>query len=327
MRNNVVIASSALVVFGLGLSIGVLWHWLEHRCVKSPLLDREIACEHHFVITKIPYTDLEKRLSAMIEEKKTAGSVLSASVYFRDLEVGPVFGVHRDAPYTPASLMKLPVVIALLDMADEDPKLLDRTIRYSPDVVHEPQQVVPIETSGVALQYGETYTIEELMRASIVHSDNLAYYLLVWFINTHIPDGGPKALTVFRELGVVDPEDPTKEILTARGYGAIFRQLYFASYLSVESSGKLLTWLSESTFEHGIRPGVPKEVPVAHKFGEREFENGIKQLHDCGIVYYPDNPYSLCIMTEGKEWEPLRSLIGEISHMVYEEVDARRIDE
>jgi len=27
------------------------------------------------------------------------------------------------------------------------------------------------------------------------------------------------------------------------------------------------------------------------------------QLHDCGIVYYPETPYLLCVMTKGWNFE------------------------
>jgi hypothetical protein len=66
-------------------------------------------------------------------------------------------------------------------------------------------------------------------------------------------------------------------------------------------------------------------IPVAHKFGERTgFAGGVKQLHDCGIVYYPKNPYLLCIMTRGTDFTKLESTIAAVSKMVYQEFDSRK---
>jgi len=70
---------------------------------------------------------------------------------------------------------------------------------------------------------------------------------------------------------------------------------------------------------------VPKEVRVAHKFGELGLPNGEKQLHDCGIIYYPGNPYLLCVMSKGKDSQKLSGIIQTISSMVYKEVDSRKI--
>ncbi len=77
--------------------------------------------------------------------------------------------------------------------------------------------------------------------------------------------------------------------------------------------------------------GVPSTVDVAHKFGERTTlasdteSTETKQLHDCGIVYFPENPYLLCVMTRGTDFKVLEGIISDISRMVYEEVDSRRL--
>jgi hypothetical protein len=65
-------------------------------------------------------------------------------------------------------------------------------------------------------------------------------------------------------------------------------------------------------------------VPVAHKFAERsDPQTGEKQLHDCGIVYYPRHPYLLCVMTKGPGFEGLAGVVARVSRMVYSEVDAQ----
>ncbi len=42
------------------------------------------------------------------------------------------------------------------------------------------------------------------------------------------------------------------------------------------------------------------------------------EAHDCGIVYYPDSPYLLCVMTRGKDTGQLESIIGKISQITYQ---------
>jgi hypothetical protein len=67
---------------------------------------------------------------------------------------------------------------------------------------------------------------------------------------------------------------------------------------------------------------VPENVVVAHKFGEKVLDEaaGTYQLHDCGIVYAGDTPYSLCVMTQGKDIDRLAGFISEVSALVYSEV-------
>src|SRR6185437_13516132 len=93
------------------------------------------------------------------------------------------------------------------------------------------------------------------------------------------------------------------------------------TYLSPEMSEKALKLLSQTTFTSGIVAGVPKNIPVAHKFGERAYDtDATKELHDCGIVYFPNHPYMLCIMTKGTDFGSLATVLKTISQKTYDEV-------
>jgi hypothetical protein len=71
--------------------------------------------------------------------------------------------------------------------------------------------------------------------------------------------------------------------------------------------------------------GVPSGTVVAHKFGERVLPSkNVKQLHDCGIVYYPQFPYVLCVMTRGNDFVTLQQAIKGVSDIVYREFDRQR---
>jgi hypothetical protein len=61
---------------------------------------------------------------------------------------------------------------------------------------------------------------------------------------------------------------------------------------------------------------------VAHKFGERIMGDSF-QLHDCGIVYYPDNPYLLCVMTKGHDFYKQQTAIQIISKFIYNKISQK----
>ncbi len=132
-------------------------------------------------------------------------------------------------------------------------------------------------------------------------------------------------METFQEIGLIDPKDRVEATITVRGYASLFRILFNASYLNVENSEKVLSWLSETEYRSGLVAGVPADVKVAHKFGERLYANDIKELHDCGIIYFPENPYLLCVMTRGSDFAALEALISEISRILYEEINSRRL--
>ena len=79
--------------------------------------------------------------------------------------------------------------------------------------------------------------------------------------------------------------------------------------------------LSKTTFKEGIVAGVPEGTVVAHKFGQflstTNTADGV-ELHDCGIIYYPDYPYLLCVMTKGNSLDELKNVIKGISKITYE---------
>ena len=62
-------------------------------------------------------------------------------------------------------------------------------------------------------------------------------------------------------------------------------------------------------------------------FGEhtQQYSDGnvlFSDLHDCGIIYHPEHPYFLCVMTQGPSIEMLEGVIARISEKVFDFVDS-----
>jgi hypothetical protein len=156
------------------------------------------------------------------------------------------------------------------------------------------------------------------------YSDNNAYAVL----QSYLVETGQEDLIkqTFLELGIIAPTDLYDEVVTVRRYASIYRALYNLSFLNAELSDKVLAWLVESNFKVGLESGVPEGTKIANKFGERLLPDGSKQLHDCGIVYYPENPYLVCIMTAGQDYDVLAGIIAHVSKEIHQEVDSRKLD-
>lgn len=288
------------------------------------------------VITKTGYASLKREIETFIETLKEDGKTSEVGVYFRDLKFGPATGVNERLDFSPASLLKVPLVMLYLREESDAPGFLMNQpgLNYSlPETPRTKEERRRLETSLNFDQVfpppdeivpGEGYSIEELMYRTMAYSDNKANELLALHASA-IFGGDEVFVELLHDLGLIDPESAADDAISVRSYAGLFRLLYNVSYLSPEMSEKLLGWLSESTFDEGLEAGVPEGVRVAHKFGERELGQGNHQLHDCGIVYYPGNPYLLCVMTRGDNVFELAPVIATISRMVYEEVDSRRI--
>lgn len=284
-------------------------------------VNMDVVCGSPDVIRKTGYQETQDLISSYIDAEKATGHLTEASVYFRDLVHGPTFGINELNDFAPASLLKLPLAFVFLASAEAQPELLTTKLSYVGTTSVPEQRVQPLES---AEPYKE-YEIQELLRMMIVYSDNASYEALEAFLSGSNHRSNLRR-EIFQEIGLINPQDRIEETITTRGYASLFRILYNVSFLEPALSERLLGWLAESTYDAGIEAGVPASVRVAHKFGERIMtDSHVKQLHDCGIVYYTDNPYLLCIMTKGSDWTSLEKTIATVSSMVYEEVHSRRI--
>lgn len=116
------------------------------------------------------------------------------------------------------------------------------------------------------------------------------------------------------------------DYMSPKSYAFFYRVLYGSTYLTRAMSEKALELLTTPDFTDGLVAGVPAHTTVAQKFGEHSFE-GVpdtesKQLHDCGIVYHPEHPYLLCVMTKGSDFQRLSKVIKEVSETVYTAANA-----
>lgn len=278
--------------------------------LTNPLLQCDLGSEYLAQNSIRPFrTVIETRINTL----KSEGKATHVSYYFRDLNNGSWFGLNEKESFSPASLLKVPLLIHLLARAEQEPDILNMQIEYGGGDANASQFIIPENP----IEVGKVYTVRELLEHMIIESDNNAALLLAEFA------GPDKFQTIFTDLGLsLPPTVNSTGSMSVRDYASFFRVLFNASYISQPSSESALTLLSQSKFKNGIVAGVPSETLVAHKFGERELQNQ-KQLHDCGIVYAGKSPYLLCIMTRGNDFPTLAKVIAELSKTTYEQVAAQ----
>lgn len=253
----------------------------------------------------------EAKITALVDKRVALGSAQNISVYFRDLNNGPWISIDGNRKFSPASLLKIPVAMSYFLWEQEKRGVLDEELVWNKDI--QPQD------EGIAsIQANTPYRVRELIRRMLTMSDNAATYLLT----EHLP--ARLLLEPYNDLGLEAPQDTDTDYeISVRNYAKIIRVLYNASYLNRADSEEILRILTQSEFTEGLRAGVPRSVQVANKYGRRNHAN-TTELHDCGIVYYPGNPYLLCIMTQGTDADRMGDAIQSISALVYHEVDLQR---
>lgn len=263
------------------------------------------------------FSSIKNQVKDIINQQINFKNISFASIYFRDLNNGPWFGINEKEYFTPASLVKVPVLITYYKMAEQNPEILKQTIinQEGADGVFI-QNIKPSET----MVSNQSYTIEELINRMIIYSDNDAYNDLIKNID------GKEILQTYKDLDVDISQmftNPNGNILTVKDYASFFRILYNGSYLNKDMSEKALGLLSQTEYKQGLVAGVPNKIQVAHKFGERIYNDTKEvQLHDCGIVYLPKKPYLLCVMTRGQDLNKASQTIKTISQKVFDYINS-----
>jgi len=320
---RVIIGIAIILLFLCGIAVG--YGVARTTDTHGPSLSVERSGSHnqYRLINPLIDVDLTEQASEgdLLTLKKNISDYAAAhtedafqvSVYFRDLNNGPWFGINEDAEFSPASLLKVPLLISILKYADQKDGFLDKKIPYRDINDGVTQDIVPTRKYEV----GQEYMIRDLLEAMIVYSDNRAKNtLLVTLSDVNMDE-------VYNDLGIEVPGIVRREdFMKVRRYATFFRILYNASYLDRENSQWALDLLTRVEYRAGLVAGVPGDVKVAHKFGERVYDGGTKQLHDCGIVYYVKRPYLLCVMTRGYDWGALQRTIAYISSTTYKTISS-----
>lgn len=260
----------------------------------------------------------ERNLKNLVQDAVSENNEIKTSVFFLNLNNSGWFSINPNDTFIPASLLKLPMLISYYKLHESEKDLFEKQILYKGENFNSYKNV----GSGT-ITPGETYSVKELMREMIINSDNNALQLLYQYRAESLK-------SIFADMNISLPSNDqdiaSKDFMTARDVGRFLLVLYNSSYLSLENSEEALLILSEAVFKDGLVAGVPQGTVVSHKFGERTLEESGKklktELHDCGIVYHPNIPYIVCVMTKGGDFDTEKSQIKKISKIIYDGVDS-----
>lgn len=234
--------------------------------------------------------------------------------YVRLLNNWATFWVNENELFVPASLLKIPIWIAYYKKLENDRKYGENKIFVDKILFAVNERNFWEDT----IKTWNTYTIYQLIYEALVNSDNIAANLLLEYI------WRDEIYKIYKDLWlwVIDFDKPDSLKISVKDYSTFFRVLYNASYLNRESSEEILSILLQWSFTSWIRRLIPDWVEIANKFWEREIiETWEKQLHDCWIIYKPNNPYMICIMSRWNNFDELSYTIQMVSKMIFDDIN------
>ncbi|MFN8152849.1 MAG: serine hydrolase [Bacteroidia bacterium] len=251
---------------------------------------------------------LKDQFKETIQRRKADDKDFEASIYLKSYDDGSWASINPEATFDPGSILKLPVLIAVLRKAQLNPGILEERILFDKPHVANYRQNIAEES----LTPGNRYSVKELLKFLLVNSDNEADYLLFNFLDRET------ILKVFSdlEMQVPDPNQSTVK-LNCVDVSKFLRVLYNSGYTDPKLSEFTMQLMEQSKYHEGMYKGLPDDATLVHKFGERGYVNtSFQELCETGIIYIGEHRMLLTVLTRGNNQKKQAAFIAEITGQV-----------
>lgn len=236
-----------------------------------------------------------------------------AGIYYQNLGTGETWGFREKEPYLAASVVKLPLMAAILLWKSRGLTSFDDTVTIRDD------QKIPGCGATQFLNGDVTLTVGELSKLMITISDSCATNALL----RHY--GVQAAHEAFLELGLIGTQfnreywDAEKENRGINNYfvpeeiGGLLKKMYDRTLVDKESSEWLEDILRQQQINHKMGGFLPMDFPMAHKTGDES-----DKAHDVGIVF-TKTPFIACFAFVGPNMQKYEDFIRRSTRLLAEE--------
>ena len=236
-----------------------------------------------------------------------------AGIYYHNLISGETWGYRENEPYLAASIVKLPLLAAIMLWKKRGETSFDDRV-----TIREEQK---IPGCGIIqhLDGNVTLTVRELCKLMITISDSGATNALFRHYGAEkIHDGfielGLKGTVFNREYW--DEEKEKKGInnyFVPAEMGMLLEKIYDRTLVDEESSEWMENILRQQQINHKMCGKLPMDFPMAHKTGDEE-----DKAHDVGIIY-ADRPFIACFAYVGPSMRDYEDFIRRTARMLVDE--------
>lgn len=245
-ENSITQKTKIWIMMGIigGLIVGYMFSYVnfnffpkakENALINKELTNPALNYEYGKSIMDNQEINLEKPLQDFIQEKMYNNETNHVSIYYRNLNNGNWFGINEKELFSPASLMKLPLLLVYLKKIEKDPSVREQKLTYVEDPI-EAKYTQNIEPEKKLIDQ-KAYTIKELLEYMIKYSDNKASILL----EKNIPlDEYKKTFTDNEMTFPSFINGKFDNNLKVVDYAKFFRILFNASYINSKFSNYAL---------------------------------------------------------------------------------------
>lgn len=253
-------------------------------------------------------------LENRVKEAKGIGGV-----YFKNLKTGKVIGYNQDYEFHPASIIKLPIFLAVSKMVSQNMTTFDQRIKVTFDCR------VPSCGAFNAFTDEPIVDVATLCNLMITISDNTAANIIMDYYSIDALNGQ------FREMGLKKThlerrfyDDHMQEKgynnrITLKEIGLLLEQVYQGEFVDSTVSNDIMRVLVEQQCRSKIPAYIEDFCPVANKSGEAGGITG-----DAAVVL-GDNPFVLVVMFNETNVPETDEIIRHLARDVFQEVSNGRL--
>lgn len=226
-----------------------------------------------------PDPDLQAHITTVIPP-----GVARVGVAVRQLSTGASATLAGEVTMPPASVFKLGVLVEAFRQVDDGRLTLEDMLLLMPS-----DRIVG---AGVLqTRIGQRVAVGEALRLMIGLSDNTAAEVLIRRLGTDSLNAGYRRLGLTRTY--IYP-DFRPDMTSASDTATLLALLATGQVAGPNATQLMLDLLVQEQPQAWIRDGLPRNTIVAHKSGQLP---GVR--NDAAIVYGPDGPYVLVVLTAG----------------------------
>lgn len=239
--------------------------------------------------------------------------------YFKNLVTGESFGYNEKEQFLPASIVKVPLLAAILLMRERGETSFDEMITVRAD------EKLP-GCGAIQHMTGDkdgsvTLDIATLYKLMIVISDTTATNALY----KHY--GNDKIIGLLKELGLKGTQfnrafyDSVREEKGIQNYfvpeeiGILLEKMYRKTLISPQASETMQNILLMQQVNHKMGGKLPIGFPIAHKTGEEE-----DKTHDVGIVFGKE-PFVACFASYQSDIPRFEQFIRDTTYEIAKDID------
>lgn len=238
--------------------------------------------------------NLSKELNLYI--KKSGGTI---TLHYRDFSTGDEIKINSTSAKKAASTIKLPLALYVMELAAAKKIDLNEKLTYKRHHYYGGSGVIQKQ------KVGTKYSIRDLVKKAMVHSDNIAFIMLRERV------GKNNFIAYMKKIGGKNAYPRGQNLTSSTDLVVYAHRLY--NFSKTNTLGKeLIEYLKRTDYNTTIPKGT-SGIPTAHKVGMIPMS---KIYNDIGIVY-DKNPFALAVMTNNISYAKSQKVIADIASIVY----------